>query len=107
MRDPGIVERLRRKYQALRPSMDERLRRNWAAAEALELQWGGLSAVAEATGLSWTTIRRGVRELQAAPEAPSALRLDAAGFDSRVEGERRSPLSIPTWSATWRDWSIP
>src|SRR4051794_30812930 len=70
MRDPVIVESLRRKYQALRPGMDERLRRNWAAAEALELPWGGLSAVAEATGLSLTTIRRGVRELQAAPGAP-------------------------------------
>jgi hypothetical protein len=50
--------------------MDERLRRNWAATEALELHWGGLSAVAEATGLSLATIRRGVRELQAPPEAP-------------------------------------
>jgi hypothetical protein len=65
MRDPVIVESLRRKYQALRPNLDERLRRSWAATEALELHWGGLSAVAEATGLSLTTIRRGVRELQA------------------------------------------
>ena len=57
--------------------MDERLRRNWAAAEALELRWGGLSAVAEATGLSLTTIRRGVRELQAparVPPSPSSRR---------------------------------
>src|SRR5512135_2851902 len=73
MRDPVIVESLRRKYQALRPNMDERLRRNWAAAEALELRWGGLSAVAAATGLSLTTIRRGVRELQAPPEAALSL----------------------------------
>ena len=83
MRDPVIVERLRRKYQALRPSMDERLRRNWAAAEALELPWGGLSAVSEATGLSLITIRRGVRELQAPPEAtaspPSRRRIRQPG----------------------------
>jgi hypothetical protein len=70
MRDPVVVESLRRKYQALRPNLDERLRRYWAATEALELPWGGLSAVAEATGLSLTTIQRGVRELQAPPEAP-------------------------------------
>jgi hypothetical protein len=50
--------------------MDERLRRSWAAAEALELQWGGLSAVAEATGLSLTTIRRGLRDLQGPREVP-------------------------------------
>jgi Rhodopirellula transposase DDE domain len=70
MRDPAIVESLRRKYQALGPNLDERLRRYWAAAEARELDRGGLSAVAEATGLSVTTIRRGVRELQAPPEVP-------------------------------------
>jgi hypothetical protein len=70
MRDPAIVDSLRRKYQALRSNLDERLRRNWAAAEALELPWGGRSAVAEATGLSLATIRRGVRELQAPLETP-------------------------------------
>ena len=70
MRDPLIIESLRRKYQALGPTMDESLRRHWAAAEALELPWGGLSAVVEATGLSMTTIRRGVRELQGSPEVP-------------------------------------
>src|SRR5947207_16020421 len=72
MRDPVIVDSVRRKYQALRPNMDECLRRNWAAAEALELPWGGLSAVAAATGLSLTTIRRGIRELQAPPQAPKS-----------------------------------
>jgi Rhodopirellula transposase DDE domain len=70
MRDPLIIESLRRKYQALGPTMDESLRRHWAAAEALELPRGGLSAVAEATGLSMTTIRRGVRELHAPPGGP-------------------------------------
>ena len=65
MRDPSIIEPLRRKFQSLHPLMDERLKRRWAAAEALELGWGGLSAVAEATGLSMNTLRRGVQELKA------------------------------------------
>jgi hypothetical protein len=64
MKDPSIIEPLRRKFQSLHPLMDERLKRRWAAAEALELGWGGLSAVAEATGLSMNTLRRGVHELQ-------------------------------------------
>jgi hypothetical protein len=43
--------------------MDERARRQWAAAEARELGWGGVSVVAQATGLSRTTITAGRREL--------------------------------------------
>jgi hypothetical protein len=51
--------------------MDERVRRQWAASEARSLSWGGISAVAEATGLSRTTIRTGIRELRER-EGPSA-----------------------------------
>jgi hypothetical protein len=93
MRDPLIIESLRRKYQALGPTMDESLRRHWAAAEALELPRGGLSAVAEATGLSMTTIRRGVRELHAPRGALSALPL-GDGFAIRAEGVRPWPPTI-------------
>ena len=55
--------RIRRKYVALRPELDERARRQWAAAEARDLGWGGVSALARATGLSRTTIIAGLREL--------------------------------------------
>jgi hypothetical protein len=41
--------------------MDERMRRQWAAAEAMELAWGGISCVAKATGISRTTILAGIR----------------------------------------------
>jgi len=40
------------------------MRRQWAAAEAMELAWGGISCVARATGLSRTTILAGIRELR-------------------------------------------
>jgi hypothetical protein len=50
--------------------MDERTRRQWAAAEAAELGWGGVSAVAAATGLSRTTITAGLRELRYRAEHP-------------------------------------
>jgi hypothetical protein len=43
--------------------MDERIRRQWAAAEATSLGWGGLSAVSLATGLSRNTIALGIEEL--------------------------------------------
>ncbi len=43
--------------------MDERRRRQWAATEARELGWGGVSLVSRATGLSRPTITTGLREL--------------------------------------------
>jgi transposase len=59
------AEAITMKYQHLNPVMDERMRRLWAGSEALAYGPGGLSAVAAATGLSRTTIREGLRELQA------------------------------------------
>jgi DDE family transposase len=62
--EAAAIEGVRRKFQALTMVMDERMRRQWAAAEALELAWGGVSCVANATGISRTTILAGIRELR-------------------------------------------
>jgi hypothetical protein len=72
MHDAAAIERIRRKFQTLTVVMDERMRRQWAATEAMELGWGGISHVAKATGISRTTILAGVRELKA-QEATQAL----------------------------------
>jgi hypothetical protein len=56
------VELLRQKYQALKPFLDERVRRLWAGAEARALGRGGIATVATATGLSRDTIRKGVQQ---------------------------------------------
>src|SRR6202453_1236744 len=67
----AAIERIRRKFQALTMVMDERMRRQWAAAEAMELAWGGISCVANATGISRTTILAGIRELRIQESSPS------------------------------------
>jgi hypothetical protein len=72
MRDASAIEPIRRKFDALGPVMDERMRRQWAAAEAAEFGRGGVSAVATATGLSRTTITAGLRELRQRAEQPDA-----------------------------------
>ena len=54
---------LRDKYSVLRPFLNERQRRLWAAAEARALGYGGIRWVAEATGLDYRTVARGMREL--------------------------------------------
>jgi hypothetical protein len=67
--DATIVATVRQKYELLCPVMTERMRRQWAASEALALSRGGITVVANATGLSRTTIWAGVRELRAGAAA--------------------------------------
>ena len=51
------------KFQMLTGRLDERGLRLWAAAEASAFGWGGTAAVARATGIAASTIRRGQLEL--------------------------------------------
>ena len=78
MPDSEIIAAVRNKYQALRPVLDEKVRRRWAACEAMAIGWGGITAVAEATGLSRPTIRAGLAEVRGgasdAEEDPDAER---------------------------------
>jgi len=91
MHDAAAIEGIRRKFQALTVVMDERMRRQWAAAEARELAWGGISCVARATGISRTTILAGIRELriQEASEAlpHPGIRRPGAGRKLLVESD--------------------
>jgi Rhodopirellula transposase DDE domain len=87
--DAAVIDGIRRKFQTLTLVMDERVRRQWAATEAMELGWGGISQVANATGISRTTILAGVRELkiqQATEALPSpGLRRPGGGRKLLVE----------------------
>jgi hypothetical protein len=88
MQDAHTAERIRRTYIALRPEMDERMRRQWAAAEARSLGYGGVTSVSAATGLSRTTINAGLAEL----DSPLFKRLREAARIRRPGGGRR-PLT--------------
>ena len=70
MSKASTLEAVRTKYQLLQPLMTERLRRQWAACEAESLGRGGVTLVAEATGLSRTTIWAGRRELRRRADQP-------------------------------------
>ena len=58
-----VEQRIRRKFRLVAVELDERRRRQWAAAEARDAGWGGISLVARATGLSRPTITAGLKEL--------------------------------------------
>jgi len=80
--DATPVERIRQKYLALLPLMDERMRRQWAGAEAAAVGWGGVSLVSSATGLARNTIAAGMRELKdrrAHPQEFIEVRIRRAG----------------------------
>jgi Rhodopirellula transposase DDE domain len=54
---------IRSRYGAMGPHLDERERRLFAAAEARTAGYGGVSAVARATGIARSTINRGLKDL--------------------------------------------
>jgi len=54
---------IRQRYQTLAGVVDERVRRLMVAVEALAIGRGGQVAVAQATGVSRTTIQQGIREI--------------------------------------------
>lgn len=72
MRHESHIQQIEAKYHSLSPLMDERMRRQWAAAEARAYGWGGVNAVSEVLGMSPNTIRKGLAELAARESNPQA-----------------------------------
>ena len=60
-----MLRTIRRKFQRLSRIFNERDRRLWAANEARELGYGGISLVSRATGVSRRAIHVGIHELAA------------------------------------------
>jgi transposase len=60
----GIVEKIKTKYETIRPYLNERTSRIWVAVEAISLGRGGITKVASAVGLSRTTIHAGINEVK-------------------------------------------
>jgi transposase len=69
---------IKQRFTSLEPFLDERLRRLHAAAEAKAVGYGGVSAVARATGVSRRAIAIGLQEL-AEPAAASVTRIRQPG----------------------------
>ena len=63
MANEKAIRSVRSKFESLKSVLNERARRLWAASEARELGWGGITIVETATGMSHSTIRKGIRQL--------------------------------------------
>jgi Rhodopirellula transposase DDE domain len=74
--------------------LDERLRRLWAGAEARALGRGGISLLSAATGLSRTTVREGLRELDAGVSLDTVVTVRRPGGGRKTLLERDPELAI-------------
>lgn len=87
MQDATSIERIGAKFRSLEAVLDERSRRQWAAAEAREYGYGGVTTVARATGLARNTIVAGIRELEYReqhPDEPVSTRLRHGGAGRKL-----------------------
>jgi hypothetical protein len=97
MQKADLIRQIELKFAALNPVFDERVRRQWAAAEAMAYGWGGVTAVSCATGLSIDTIRKGMGELSlrdTEPDTPVQARLRSPG-GGRQRLDERDPELAP------------
>ena len=90
MQDAIAIRLIETKYRSMVPLMDERMRRQWAASEATAYGWGGVQAVAQATGLAPNTIRKGQAEVTARAAQPdltvaARVRGPGAGRKCKIE----------------------
>ena len=76
---------IRYDYAVLRPSLNERGRRLFAAAQAHALGYGGVAAVARATGIAPSTIGRGLKELADGAAADGRTRRPGGGRKKLVD----------------------
>jgi DDE family transposase len=109
---------IRQRWLIVRDELDERGRRMWAAAEARSHGWGGIGAVVRATGISESTVRRGIAEVESGERAPvGRVRRPGAGrkpilerdpgldealeelIDGATRGDPQSPLRWTSRSA--------
>ena len=84
---PNIVNAIRDKYETLKPELDEKARRLWAATEANSIGHGGIRAVSKATGLAVSTIRIGQAEIQRSSrihKEPEARRIRRKGAGRKL-----------------------
>lgn len=74
---------VRQKWRLLHATMDERARRLWAGAEADAIGYGGVAAVARATGMAISTVRKGRDEVRAGARTDDLVRVRRKGGGQR------------------------
>jgi hypothetical protein len=85
---------VRQKWRLLKATMDERARRLWAGTEAGAIGYGGVAAVARATGMAISTVRKGRDEARAGARRDDVVKV------RRSTGKRPFEVARPeVWPA--------
>jgi hypothetical protein len=85
---------VRQKWRLLKATMDERARRLWAGAEAGAIGYVGVVAVARATGMAISTVRKGRDEVRAGARPDDVVKV------RRSSGKRPFEVARPeVWPA--------
>ena len=99
----ALVKRIKARFDALQPVLDERSRRLWAGAEAQAIGRGGIARVSQATGLSRDTVRAGLREVRVGGVSPARLPVTACDAPAAAASRWLSATRTcwPPWTASW------
>ena len=85
---------IQQRFRSLSAFLDERMRRLVAAAESDAIGYGGVSAVARATGVSRRAITEGLKELRQAKASrearPAQSRIRRKGAGRKFRGAGRT-----------------
>jgi hypothetical protein len=92
---------IRYDYAVLRPNLNERGRRLFAAAQARALGYGGIAAVARATGIAPSTIGRGLKELASGGAVVTRPVRRPGGGRKKLVDRDASLLNDCGWSSPW------
>ena len=80
-----VDDKIRQRYEALRPVLNEQSLRRFAAAEAMAAGFGGTSLVSQITGMARSTIDRGIAEIEQERDAgPGRIRKPGGGRKTKV-----------------------
>ena len=78
MNEMDVIKKIKNTYAILSPHLNEKAKRLWAACQARDVGWGGVSAVSNATGLSRVTIHLGLTDLEF-PSDSDRIRKEGGG----------------------------
>ncbi len=94
---------LRQPYDRIAPVRNEKVKRTWARATAVELGYGGIAAVSQMTGLAPNTVSAGIRKVQHPEALTASTRIHRPGADRRsIVPHDPDPHPPPCWP-----WSPP
>ena len=83
-------QKIQEGFQRIAKHLDEKARRLWCANEAIASGFGGISLVANITGISRTTITEGVKEIKEKKELPQkGVRRKGGGRKLKIRKDKK------------------